>query len=174
MSEPFVGEIRLFAGTFAPRGWAFCDGELLSISEYETLYTLLGTTYGGDGATSFGVPDLRGRLPLHAGQGQGPGLSPYRLGQSGGFEEVTLLTTQLPGHMHGVLAQNGAGDKSSPTGAAPATASSALYSPYSSAATAMSNQALGAAGGNQPHPNMMPYLCLNFIIALFGIYPTQS
>lgn len=172
MSDPFVGEIRMFAGTFAPVSWAFCNGQLMSIAEYEVLYTLLGTVYGGDGQTTFGLPDLRGRLPLHAGQG--PGLSNYNLGQMAGTEEVTLLLTQMPGHGHGVTAQNGAGDKSSPTSAVPAITTTPLYGPSATQTVDMSPQAVGFAGGSQPHDNMMPYLCVNFIIALFGIFPIQS
>ncbi|KGF67334.1 hypothetical protein LL06_23295 [Hoeflea sp. BAL378] len=172
MSDPYIGEIRMFAGTFAPLNWAFCNGQLMPIANNDALYALLGTVYGGDGIVTFALPDLRGRLPLHVGQG--PGLSPRQIGQVGGSEEETLIIPQLPSHNHGVLAESGAGGKSSPKDVAPATASSALYSPVGSVTGPMSGQALGAAGGSQPHENMMPYLCVNFIISLFGIYPTQS
>lgn len=172
MSDPFVGEIKIFAGNFAPLGWALCDGQLMSIADFDALYSLIGTTYGGDGVATFGLPDMRGRLPLHAGQG--PGLSPYVLGQRAGAEEVTLSTLQLPSHSHVVMAQSGKGDKPTPNGMALATASTFLYSPYGSSVANMNTQALGMAGGSQPHDNMMPFQCLNFIIALEGIYPTQN
>lgn len=173
MSEPFVGEIRMFAGNFAPRGWAFCDGQLLAVSQNDALFSLLGTIYGGDGRTTFGLPELRGRIPIHAGTG--PGLSPRRLGAKFGTEEETLTTNQLPAHRHTV---NGTSE--------PATAQTGQNNFYAAALdntyraqgsfslTTMENNAVTNTGGGQSHLNLMPTLCINFIIALFGIYPSRQ
>lgn len=175
MSEPFVGEIRMFAGNFAPRGWAFCDGQLLAVSQNDALFSLLGTIYGGDGRTTFGLPDMRGRLPIHAGHG--PGLSERRLGAKGGAENVTLTVNQMATHSHKVVASGATGTERSPQSntLAKVTAGN-LYRvgqpglPLQSMATS----AIGQIGGSRSHTNLMPYLCVHFIIALFGIYPSRQ
>ena len=171
MSDPFLGEIRLFAGTFAPAGWAFCDGGLYPISENDALFQLIGTTYGGNGQTTFALPDLRGRVPLH--QGQGPGTSPRTLGEVGGSETVTLLASQMPAHTHALHASTALATGTAPGGALLAATSVASYDP-GAAATAMAAGAVGLAGGDQPHENMAPTLTLNYIISLFGIFPQQA
>lgn len=172
MSEPFVGEIRMFAGNFAPRGWAFCDGQLLAVSQNDALFSLLGTIYGGDGRTTFGLPDLRGRIPLH--QGTGPGLSQRRLGSKGGAEKETLTTNQLASHSHDLMANTAAATGAAPQGKVladptPARIYEALAQNASAATTAIAN-----TGGSRSHSNLMPTLCVNFIIALFGIYPSRQ
>ncbi|MDY7226284.1 phage tail protein [Hyalangium rubrum] len=176
MSEPFLGEIRIFAGNFAPRGWAFCEGQLLSIAQNTALFSILGTTYGGNGQTTFALPDLRGRVPIQPGQG--PGLSPHTLGEAAGQETVTLISNQMPAHTHPFGAHNGQGDTFSPEGAVNAAAVDSTQQPlniYSTQVnTVMGPQSVGISGGNQPHPNMQPYLCLNFIIALEGIFPSRG
>lgn len=176
MSEPFIGEIRMFAGNFAPRGWAFCDGSLLSIASNSALFSILGTTYGGNGQTTFALPDLRGRVPLHPGQG--PGLTPRVLGEQGGTENVTLLQTQMPAHNHVLHASNAQGDSVGPEGAVSAVileTSGAPLNGYSTQPnTTMNPQAISTAGGSQPHANMQPYTAVNFIIALVGIYPSHN
>jgi len=165
MAQPYVGEIRIFAGNFAPSGWALCYGQLLAITDNETLFNLIGTTYGGDGQFTFGLPDLRGRNPLHQGGG-------FVLAQMGGQETVTLTSQQLPSHTHGATAVSGAGNSGSPAGANSwAAAATPLYS--SGATNAQMNAAaLAVTGGNQPHNNMPPYLTINYIISLFGIFPS--
>lgn len=173
MSDPFVAEIRIFAGNFPPRGWATCDGQLLPIAQNTALFSLLGTTYGGDGKTSFALPQLGGRSPL--GAGQGPGLSPRGLGESGGSAEVTLDTSQMPAHGHAL--QAALSPSSSMPGPDLALAPVAGGAPaYRASGTpqAMAPQTLAAAGGGQPHNNLQPYLGLTFIIALQGIYPARS
>lgn len=172
MSEPFIGEIRLFAGNFAPTGWAFCDGQLLAIAENDALFSLLGTTYGGDGETSFGLPDLRGRLPIHAGTG--PGLSPRVLGSSTGVEEVTITANQLPSHTHALQASTRPANSPNPAGHVLATSTGIDLFIDEVPGTSLNAQAVTATGGSQSHDNLMPYLCVNFIIALFGIYPSSS
>lgn len=173
MSDPFIGEIRMFAGNFAPNGWAFCWGQLQSISENDALFALIGTTYGGDGQTTFALPDLRGRIPV--GQGQGPGLSNRIVGQQYGTEDVTLLSSQMPAHTHTLLASGTAATASSPAGAVVAAQPADLVFVGGVTPTAMMRADLVSPdGGNQSHDNMAPYLCLNFIIALFGIFPSQS
>jgi len=173
MSEPFIAEIRIFAGNFAPRNWAFCDGQLLAVSQNDALFSLLGTIYGGDGRTTFGLPDMRGRIPIHAGSG--PGLSNRRLGAKGGPEEVTLTVNQLPSHNHGPLKASGDPANSvDPVGKVPgAPGSTDLYADYLSAAN-MSNSAVVAVGSSQDHSNLMPFVCIHFIIALSGIYPSRT
>ena len=173
MSEPFVGEIRMFAGNFAPRGWAFCEGQLLAVSQNDALFSLLGTIYGGDGRTTFGLPELRGRIPIHAGTGAG--LSPRRLGAKAGAEEVTLITNQIPPHAHTVRGTNDAADASTPIGNVPAQSSAVdLYVADAPVATnAFAAGAVPNTGGSRDHTNLMPFLCVNFIIALFGIYPSR-
>jgi microcystin-dependent protein len=171
MAQPYVGEIRMFGGNFAPAGWAFCDGSLLPISEYETLFQLILNTYGGDGQQTFAVPDLRGRLPIH--MGQGPGLSSYVIGQSGGTESVTLIANQIPAHNHLLMVSGTAATASSPQSNMLANATPNLYL-RDTPSGAMSNASINLTGGNQAHENMMPYLCVSFIISLFGIFPSQS
>lgn len=172
MSEPFVGEIRMFAGNFAPRGWAFCDGQLLAVSQNDALFSLLGTIYGGDGRTTFGLPDLRGRIPLHAGSG--PGLTPRRLGAKAGEENVTLTVNQMPNHshtMHGSSAPAGA--TTNPNNQVFASNFMNMYSAETPNANA-ANETISNVGGSRSHTNLMPALCVNFIIALFGIYPSRQ
>lgn len=172
MSEPFVGEIRMFAGNFAPRGWAFCDGQLLAVSQNDALFSLLGTIYGGDGRTTFGLPDLRGRLPMHAGTG--PGLDSRRLGAKLGTEQETLTVNQLPSHTHPIRASSAAGSQSDPNdeflGASPNVR---VYRPADANAD-MAAASISEIGGSRSHTNVMPFLCVHFIIALFGIYPSRQ
>lgn len=171
MSEPFVGEIRMFAGNFAPRGWAFCDGQLLAVSQNDALFSLLGTIYGGDGRTTFGLPDLRGRIPIHAGDG--PGLSPRRLGAKIGTENETLAVNQLPSHSHTYSGTNSDALRTDPTGSFPARSVGDLYKAGNAVRVNMSSQSLADTGGSRSHSNLMPFLCIHFIIALFGIYPSR-
>ena len=168
MSSPFIGEIRMFGGNFAPAGWAFCDGALVPISENDALFNLIGTTYGGDGQTTFGLPDLRGRIPIHPDSGN------FQLGQAAGTETVTLTVSQIPAHSHTALASAGGSATSSPTNNTWGAAAS--NSPYTDQAfnAQMNAQAIGSVGGSQPHDNFMPYLCVSFIISLFGIFPSQT
>ena len=171
MSEPFVGEIRMFAGNFAPRGWAFCDGQLLAVSQNDALFSLLGTIYGGDGRTTFGLPDLRGRIPIHAGDG--PGVSSRRLGAKGGSEKVTLTTQELPPHGHTYGGTNSDAVRTDPIGSFPARSAGDRYKAGNAVRVAMNGQSLANTGGSQSHTNLMPFLCIHFIIALFGIYPSR-
>lgn len=167
MSEPFVGEIRMFAGNFAPRGWAFCDGQLMAISENDALFSLVGTYYGGDGRTTFGLPDLRGRLPMHQG-------STYRIGGKAGQEEVTLTASQLPSHRHALAAVGDQpGTQASPAGALPAQSFNVV--PYLADAPTGSFNAAAVTdtGGSRAHSNVQPFQCVYFIISLFGIYPSR-
>jgi microcystin-dependent protein len=166
MSDPYIGEIRMFGGNFAPNGWLFCQGQLLAIAEYDTLFNLIGTTYGGDGQNTFAVPDLQSRIPLHQGSG-------YPWAQTGGLEAVTLSTPQLPVHTHAATASNPPGTSTSPAGAVWSGSSKPAYSTATPTA-AMSGAALAQAGGNQPHENMPPFLVINFIISCFGIYPSPA
>ena len=172
MSEPFVGEIRMFAGNFAPRGWAFCNGQLLAVSQNDTLFSLFGTIYGGDGRTTFGLPDMRGRIPLH--EGQGTGLAARNLGSKAGDEKVTLSTEQLASHTHDWNANTTAGNEAAPQG--DVTAGSAVVRIYRDEAQAadFAATAIADAGGNRSHGNLMPTLCVNFIVALSGIYPSRN
>ncbi len=171
MGTPYVGEIRMFGGNFAPLGWMLCDGQLLAISEYDTLFNLIGTTYGGDGQATFALPDLRGRVPLHAGSG--PGLSNRTIGEAGGQETVTLTVSQMPGHAHAPMASSLPGSQASPSNAVWAASRSLLYS-TETPGLAMNPAAVSNTGGSQPHENRIPYLGLNFIIAVFGIYPSPN
>lgn len=171
MADPYIGEIRMFAGNFAPVGWMFCEGQLLPISENEVLFALIGTTYGGDGQSTFGLPDLRGRLPVH--QGTGPGLSTKVLGEVSGVETVTLSTNQIPAHTHGLAASTSAAETSQPTNNVFAQSDSETYSGQTPN-TALNNAALSNVGGSQPHDNLMPSLCVSFIISLYGIFPSQA
>jgi len=172
MSEPFVGEIRMFAGNFAPRGWAYCDGTLLATSQNDALFSLFGTIYGGDGRTTFGLPDLRGRLPIHAGHG--PGLSERRLGSKAGQEKVTLTTNQLPSHTHEFRAVKGTATETSP-GSNESLASSVSFDAYvpEQGIANMASENVNHVGGSRSHENEMPYLCVHFIVALVGIYPSR-
>ena len=171
MADPYIGEIRMTGFNFAPTGWATCDGQLLPISQYTALFSLLGTQFGGNGTTNFALPDLRGRVPVH--QGQGPGLSPYVMGEVLGVESLTLTTGQMPAHTHAIGAHSTGGDSSSPTGHVLA-ASTSRDNVYSDAAADTALAPPAVAGGNQPHENRQPLLCVNFIIALQGIFPSHG
>ena len=171
MSEPFVGEVRPFAITFVPRGWAECNGQLLPISQNTALFSLLGTTYGGDGRTTFGLPNLQDRAPM--GEGQGPGRSARRLGQQVGAATETLTTAQMASHSHGVSAL-GPANTNSPTGAAPATAPTVQQYTTGGTEVPMADGALGSTGGGQPHDNLQPYAAIRYFIALQGMYPPRS
>ena len=171
MAQPYVGEIRIFAGNFAPAGWMFCEGQLLPISENETLFNLIGTTYGGDGESTFALPDLASRIPLH--QGTGSEGTTFQLAETGGVESVTLTVNQIPVHTHPLLGSINQAAATDPTGRLVAKPDKSIYRP-DDAGQAMAAQAVGAAGGSQPHENRQPYLCVNFIISLFGIFPTQT
>ena len=177
MAQPYIGEIRLFAGNFAPAGWAFCAGQSMPISENDALFTLIGTTYGGDGQETFRLPDLRGRVPIH--RGTGPGLSlphPFN-GEEAGVEEVTLSTQQIPSHTHALLATTNVATTNQVSNAIPASlAAAGTQSAYGVDAPfgALSADTVGPVGGSQPHTNMSPYLVINYIISLFGIYPSST
>jgi microcystin-dependent protein len=174
MSQPYVGEIRMFGGNFAPAGWAFCNGALISISENETLFNLIGTTYGGDGQETFALPDLQGRIPIHAGQG--PSISQnYQLGEKAGVESVTLSTQQIPTHNHGgLLASNDPSNSLIPTSNVVSTPLN--ITPYfaGAASVPLNASSLQPVGGSQPHDNMIPFLVVSFIISLYGIFPSQT
>jgi microcystin-dependent protein len=174
MGEPFVGEIRMFAGNFAPAGWAFCNGATLPIAENDTLFTLIGTTYGGDGQETFNLPDLQGRVPVH--QGQGPGISQnYTIGEKAGVESVTLTVQQIPIHSHAMLASAANGQQPQPTNGFLAQTNPGFpYVAASQPVTALNAGSIGPIGGSQPHDNMAPYLTINFIISLFGVFPAQG
>ena len=166
MSEPYVGEIRMFGFSFAPNGWLFCEGQLLPIAENDTLFQLIGTTYGGDGQTNFALPDLRGRIPIHQGNN-------FNLAEMGGVEQVTLTVQQIPIHNHALLASTALANQETPATNLTGQGEIALYgneSPFGP----MNPAAITPIGGSQPHTNVQPYLCVNFIISLFGIFPTQS
>lgn len=171
MSDQYVGEIRMFAGTYAPQGWAMCDGQILQISENELLFSLLGTTYGGDGVTTFGVPDMRGRVPISMGSGGGGN---YVLGQQAGTETVTLLESQLPAHVHLPGAQSAVGDQALPTNNVWSSKRVFDQPAAGTSLVAMSTAAISSTGGSQPHDNLMPYMVLTFIIATAGLYPSQG
>ena len=176
MSEPFLAEIKMFGGNFAPRGYAFCNGQLLSIAQNTALFSLLGTTYGGNGQTNFALPNLQGRAPLH--QGQGPGLSPRSLGEQGGVETVTLDTTTVPAHTHAAQANTSAGTQTDPASGVWATAGAGrgkkMYAAAAGTSPAMRSGTIGAVGGSQPHNNLMPYVAVSFIIAMQGIFPARN
>jgi microcystin-dependent protein len=167
VSSPYVGEIRMGGWNFAPVGWAMCNGQLLPISENPTLFQLIGTTYGGDGMNTFALPDLRGRLPVH----QGSGLT---IGQAGGTETVTLQATQVPAHPHPFLGSTNPGATRNPGGNVPATVVAGSAYAQDPPTTALAANSIGSTGGSQPHDNMQPYLCVTFIISLFGVFPSQS
>lgn len=169
MGQPYVGEIRMFAGNFAPLNWMFCEGQLLPISENDTLFVLIGTTYGGDGQETFALPDLRGRVPIHQGSG-------FVLAETGGVEEVTLTASQIPAHSHPFLASKNPAAGTAPNGSVvPGVAQLPTITPYGSdAPTAnLHPSSIAAVGGSQPHTNFQPYVCVNFIISLFGVFPSQ-
>lgn len=172
-TSPYMGEIALFAFNFAPKGWAQCNGQLLPITSNQTLFQLIGTTYGGNGVNNFALPDLRGRVVVSSGQGAG--LSNYTIGQLNGTENVTLITSQIPQHSHTLAASSAAGNSASPSGNYPAVNSEGVLQ-YSSAApdTSMNAGIIGLTGGNQPHNNLQPYLVMNYCIALVGTFPTQT
>jgi microcystin-dependent protein len=170
MADPFVAEIRIFPFNFAPKGWAWCDGQLLPLSQNTALFSLLGTTYGGNGKSNFALPDLQGRAPMHPGQG--PGLSLHDLGETGGSETVTLLESEIPAHSHGLSMSVRPSDNLNPAGLALGTGNN-IYAPVAST-TAMSPNALPPAGGDQPHNNMQPYLTFYFCIALQGVFPPRT
>jgi microcystin-dependent protein len=167
MAQPYVGEIRMFAGNFAPAGWAFCEGQLMPISENETLFQLIGTTYGGDGQSTFALPDLRGRIPIHQGNG-------FILAETGGAEEITLTVSQIAAHSHPLLAVTNNASTANASGNLLAQTPS--YTPYISISpnSPMSPNSVAATGGSQPHTNFQPYLCVDFIISLFGIFPSPT
>lgn len=166
MAQPYVGEIRMFAGNFAPQGWMLCEGQILPISENETLFNLIGTTYGGDGQSTFGLPDLRGRLSIHRGNG-------FIQGESGGTEEVTLTVNQIPAHNHPLLASTALANQEAPGASVTGQSEVAIYGAQTPLGT-MNPAAVSPAGGSQPHTNFQPYLCVSFIISMFGIFPSPS
>jgi len=173
MSEPFLAEIRIFAGTYAPRGWAFCDGQLLQIAQNTALFSLIGTTYGGDGRTTTALPNLQGRAPMHPGRG--PGLTDKRLGQSGGTTTVTLSEAQMPSHTHTPQGTTGANNSENPVGKSWGQHSDdSAYRETTDFNVNMSQDAISSSGGGQAHNNQQPFLALNFIIALIGLYPSRS
>jgi microcystin-dependent protein len=167
MSEPFIGEIRMFGGNFAPAGWAFCDGQLMPISENDALFALIGTTYGGDGESTFALPNLQSRIPVH----QGPG---FGLGQPGGEEQVTLTVNQMPVHGHTLNADENSGTQLSPTHNILAQTQNPMMYRAITPGLPMNASSVLPAGGSQPHDNMLPFLVVSFIISLFGIFPSQS
>jgi len=167
MAQPYVGEIRMFAGNFAPAGWMFCEGQLLPISENETLFQLIGTTYGGDGQNTFALPDLRGRLPVHQGNG-------FNLAETGGVEEVTLTVQQLPSHSHPLLGSTNTASSPTPTNSVIGKSAQLDAFIVTTPGTPMLNTAITPVGGTLPHTNMQPYLCVDFIISLFGIFPSPT
>jgi len=171
MAQPYVGEIRMFAGSFAPAGWMFCDGSHLPIAENDILFQLIGTTYGGDGQQTFALPDLRGRVPVHQGTNQS---QTFTLGQMAGVESVTLNTQQIPSHGHPFIAAATPGDVISPAGNLPANSSNVKIYINQAPDGGMSGSAMGPTGGSQPHENLQPYLGINFIISMFGLWPNQT
>ena len=167
MAQPYIGEIRIFAGNFAPAGWAFCNGQLLPISENDALFTLIGTTYGGDGQETFALPDLQGRIPIHQRQGA-------ILGEKQGTEEVTLTVNQIPAHSHPMIASSNTATQTTPDTTVLGVPTTVDLYRAGSVGTTMAPQAIDPAGGSQPHTNLQPYLCINYIISLFGIFPSQG
>ena len=167
MSGPFIGEIRMFAGNFAPVGWAFCNGQIVPIDQNDALFNLIGTTYGGDGQTTFALPDLQSRVPIHVGPG-------FALGQSGGTESVTLTTSQIPAHSHVPQCFSTTGGQAKPDGGVWASSSPATYYATAAPSVSLDPAAISPSGGSQPHDNMVPFLVINFILSLFGVFPSQT
>ncbi|MFN2577810.1 MAG: phage tail protein [Pyrinomonadaceae bacterium] len=167
MAQPYVGEIRMFAGNFAPAGWMFCEGQLLPISENETLFNLIGTTYGGDGQSTFALPDLRGRVPMHFGNG-------FILAETGGAEQITLTVQQIPVHSHAFLGSTSVATQQGPGGNVVAQSTLAKLYIQDATDSALAPNSISSVGGSQPHNNFQPYLCVDFIISLFGIFPSQT
>jgi microcystin-dependent protein len=173
MAQPYVGEIRMFAGNFAPNGWMFCEGQTLPIAENEVLFQLIGTTYGGDGQETFNLPNLASRVPIH--MGTGPDGTTYQIGEMAGTEQETLTVQQIPNHTHPLTASTDLGSQASPLGGVLARQTGSVQMYYEGGITGqMSAQAITPAGGSQPHENTQPFLCINFIISLFGIFPSQT
>ena len=173
MSDPYVGEIRMFGGSFAPAGWAMCQGQLMPISQNDVLFTLIGTTYGGDGQETFALPDLQGRAPVHAGQG--PGIKQnYVLGEKAGVESVTLTTQQMPSHTHALIASTNTATSTTASGNITASTNQLKIYTESAVSKQFANNTIAPIGGSQPHENMQPYLAITFIISLFGIFPNQN
>lgn len=174
MSEPFIAQIMMFGGNFAPRGWALCNGQILPIAQNTALFSLLGTTFGGNGQTTFALPDLRGRVPVHPGSG--PGLTPRTLGEVSGSESVTLNTTQMPAHSHSLTCNTSSANQAAAVNNVLAEESNSATQIYSNSAPngIMNPASIGPSGGNQPHANMQPFVCVNFIIALEGIFPSRN
>jgi microcystin-dependent protein len=173
MGQPYVGEIRMFGGNFAPAGWMTCDGQLIPISENDTLFSLIGTTYGGDGQSTFALPNLHGRVPVHQGQGPGIGQN-YTLAQTGGVPSVTLNTNQIPIHSHAMLCTTNIAGQQSPSGNVLGQSTLAQMYIADSTDSNLAANSIGPAGGSQPHDNMQPFLAITFIISLFGIFPSQT
>jgi microcystin-dependent protein len=172
MPEPYVGEIRMFAGNFAPNGWMFCEGQTLPISENEVLFQLIGTTYGGDGQQTFNLPNLASRVPIH--QGTGPDGTTYQMGEAAGVEQVTLTIQQIPTHTHSLLASGDIGNQVSPEGNLTSNSQGAIPYIEDPPSVNMNVGAIGPVGGSQPHENCQPFLCINFIISLFGVFPSPT
>jgi microcystin-dependent protein len=175
MAQPYVGEIRMFAGNFPPVGWLFCDGQQMPISENETLFQLIGTTYGGDGESTFNLPNFQSRIPIHMGTSSASGVT-YQIGETGGVESVTLTTQQIPTHTHPLVATNDAGNQLTAANAVLAAQSPvSIYRPNATPPNvAMNASSVSPVGGSQPHENMQPFLCINFIISLFGLFPQPN
>jgi len=167
MAQPYVGEIRMFAGNFAPAGWQFCEGQLLPISENETLFNLIGTTYGGDGQSTFALPDLRGRIPIHQGNG-------FVLAETGGVEQITLTVSQIPAHSHAAIVNTDAGNVSAGGQYLASGQNIQLFAEEVTPNITANAQSISSTGGSQPHANFQPYLCVDYIISLFGIFPSQT
>jgi microcystin-dependent protein len=173
MAQPFIGEIRMFAGNFAPAGWSFCDGQLMPISQNDAMFVLIGTTYGGDGESTFALPNLQSRIPLH--MGNGPDGVTYQLAEASGVESVTLSTQQIPSHSHTLIGTTNPANETSPSGHIFGISAQVEYGTTGlSADTAMNASAITPVGGSQPHENCMPFLCINYIISLFGLFPQQT
>jgi microcystin-dependent protein len=172
MGEPFVGEIRIFGGNFAPAGWAFCDGQTLPISENDTLFNLIGTTYGGDGQETFNLPNLQSRVPIHAGTGSSG--TTYTLSEMAGTEQETLTTQQIPIHSHALIGSTANGTEAAPAGSLLATSTTLQpYAQVSPSDASFNASSITPVGGSQPHENVQPFLCVNFILSLFGVFPHQ-
>ena len=169
---PYVGEIRMFAGNFAPNGWMFCEGQTLPIAENEVLFQLIGTTYGGDGRETFNLPNLASRVPIH--MGTGPDGTTYQIGEMAGTEQETLTVQQIPAHNHPLIGSSGTATSQVPTNLLLATAQAQTYTNLTDGLTTMAANSIGPAGGSQPHENTQPFLCINFIISLFGVFPSQT